>query len=31
MIRPISEADTKIKQLVYENSVRAYYLSACER
>ena len=31
MIRLISEADTKIKQLVYEDSVRAYYLSACER
>lgn len=31
MIRLIPGADAKIKQLVYENSVRAYYLSACER
>ena len=31
MIRLIPGADAKIKQLVFENSVRAYYLSACER
>ena len=31
MIRTIPGADERIKQLVFENSVRAYYLSACER
>ena len=31
MIRLVPGADAKIKQLVYENSVRAYYYSACER
>jgi hypothetical protein len=31
MIKLIPNADAKIKQLIFENSVRAYYLSACER
>lgn len=31
MIKLVPNADAKIKQLIYENSVRAYYLSACER
>ena len=31
MIRLIQGADAKIKQLVFEDSVRSYYLSVCER
>lgn len=30
MIKLVPGADAKIKQLIYENSVRAYYFSVCE-
>lgn len=31
MVKLAPDADAKIKKLIFENSVRAYYLSACER